>query len=340
MRRILALGFFTVALVVMPAASPAFACDCGGLVPPPNNEATIAGERAILSLDDGVQTTQLLLGTASTSASAGLIIPTPSPATVSLGELDDFDAIETAMLPRPSYVEDWWGVHALVAAARNENPEIPRVIDHVELGPLEATTLAASDASGLLKWLRTNDFALPSGATALLKPYVTAGWSFVAIKLSSDVELTGTLDPIQLSFESDTLVYPARLFQGYTEPHSLRLYVVDDSRVDLVKSANAAVPQPINAAQKVVWAANLREGEPHAGKFLTVFDVRFDTPETQATSDIYFAESKANDEVVSTVTVVRPMTLLGVPFGTVLVGTGVIALLALAGFFIARMRVR
>lgn len=341
MRRILALGFMTVALLAVPVASPAFACDCGGIVPPPNNEAAIVGERAIVSLEDGVQTTELLLDVTSTAAQAGLIIPTPSPATVSVGNLSDFDAIETAMLPRAEYVEDWWGVHTVVSAVRDNNPTIPVVLDRVELGPIDATTLKAKDSKGLLRWLRDNDFALPSGATDLLEPYVAAGWSFVAVKLSSDGNLTGTLDPVTVSFETEKLVYPARLFQGYTEPHSLRLYVLDEGRVDLVEAGEKeAFGEPINAAQKVVWAAKLLPGEPDEGKFLTVFDVRFDYPETQATSDIYFAPAKANDEVVTTTTVVQPMTLLGVPFGSVLVGSAVLALLALSGFFIARMRVR
>jgi hypothetical protein len=299
------------------------------------------GERAIISVVDGIQTTDLLLETTSTSATAGLIFPTPTPATVSLGDLDDFDAIESAMLPRPSYVDDWWGIDAIVAEVSRDDQSIPVVLNHVELGDIEATTLAASDSQGLLTWLRTNDFALSSATSALLAPYVKAGWSFVAVKLTSDKDLEGTLDPVRVSFETDSLVYPIRLIQGYTEPHSLRLYVIDDHRVELVREAEKGKsPQPINAAQKVTWAATLRSGEPQAGRFLTVFDVRFDDPDQQASSDIYFAPAKANDEVVSTVTVVKPMTLLGVPFGTVLVGSAALALLALLGFFVTRMRVR
>ncbi|MGV8969015.1 MAG: DUF2330 domain-containing protein [Microbacteriaceae bacterium] len=341
MRRILALGIFTVALVAFPVAAPAFACECGGVVQPTNGEVSVDGERAILSLVDGIQTTELLMEISSTSANVGLIVPTPTPATVELGDLRDFDAIESAMLPRPVYVEDWWGIDAVVSAVRNDNPTIPTVLDRVQLGPLEATTLAASDTQGLLSWLVANDFTLPETAQSLLQPYVTAGWSFVAIKLSSASALDGTLDPVRISFATEELVYPTRLFQSYTKAHSVRLYVVGDDRVELAGAPSTdSKAKAINAAQKTVWAAQLLDGEPQSGRFLTVFDVTFDDPPKQATSDIYFPKAKANDEVVSSITVVRPMTLLGVPFGTVLVGSAIVALLALIGFFVARVRVR
>jgi hypothetical protein len=345
MRRILALGLVTLAVVAMPVASPAFACDCGGIAPPPNGTVSIAAERAIVSLKDGIQTTDLLLDVTSTSTESGLIVPTPTPATVSSGALSDFDEVERAILPRPSYEEDWWGVDTIVSAVRDARMTIPVVSQHVKLGPIEATTLSASDTAGLQSWLVANNFVLPNGAAELLRPYVTAGWSFVAIKLSADGALSGTLDPVRLTFETSELVYPARLYQGYTEPHSVRLYVIDDNRVDVVRSAEPdaepdAARKPINAAQKVVWAARLLAGEPQTGRFLTVFDIRFDSPATQASSDLYFARSKANDEVISSAVVVKTMTLLGVPFGTVLVGSAVLALLALTSFFIWRMRVR
>jgi len=311
------------------------------MAPPLNGEVSIAGERAIVSLKDGIQTTDLLLDVASSSTESGLIVPTPTPATVSSGELSDFDDVERAILPRPNYEEDWWGVDTVVSAVRDERKTIPVVAKHVKLGPLEATTLAASDSAGLQSWLVENNFVLPSGAAELFQPYVKAGWSFVAIKLSGDGALSGTLDPVRLTFETSELVYPVRLYQGYTEPHSVRLYVIDDNRVDVVRLTEPdAEPKPINAAQKVIWAARLLTGEPQAGRFLTVFDIRFDSPATQATSDIYFAKSKANDESISIVTVVTPMTLLGGPRGTVIISSDVLALMALLGVFIARMRVR
>ena len=341
MRRILALGFLTVALIVVPSGTPAFACDCGGLLPSPNSEASVQGERAILSLRDGIQTTQLLLDVASDASIAGLIIPTPSPATVSIGQLSDFDAIESAMLPRPRYVEDWWGVHSIVNAVRNSDPKIPVVLDRVTLGPIQSTTVAASDSEALVSWLTTNNVVLPEGSATLLEPYVTQGWSFVLLTLSSSGELDGTLEPITVTFATDDLVYPARLFQNYSKPHSVRLYVVGDDRVEPVRShEDDAEPTPIDAAQQTVWAAKLLPGEVESGKFLTVLDVRFDVPARQAVTDIYFADAKANDEVTANYTVVRPMTLLGIPFGTVLVGSALIALIVLSFVFLSRMRVR
>jgi hypothetical protein len=298
----------------------------------------MVSERAIISLVDGVQETELLLTLTGTAGNAALIIPTPTPATLTAGSLDRFDELERQMLPRPRYVEDWWGVEAIMSAVTKKPSTIPVVLDRVELGPLEAVTLAASDTRGLTAWLGSNGYEAPQGSAAILKPYVAAGWSFVVVKLSTAGVLDGTIDPLRLTFETDSLVFPTRLFQGSATEQSLRLYVLAEHRGELVKAGTES--SRLNAAEKLVWAGRLPRAAPHDGQFLTVFDVRYDNPEFQATADIGVVSAARDTEVVSTVDVVRIKSLLGVPFGTVLVGTGVIALLMLLSVFFLRMRVR
>lgn len=325
--------------LLVATASPALACDCGaGLVPPAEFDTALISERAILRVVDGIQETELLLTLTGTADNAALIIPTPTPATVSAGSLDRFDELERQMLPRPRYVEDWWGVEAISAAVTKKTSVIPVVVNRVELGPLEAVTLAARNARGLATWLGANGYEVPQGSAAILKPYVAAGWSFVVLKLSTAGVLDGTIDPIRLTFKTDAMVFPTRLLQGSNTEQSVRLYVLGEHRAELVRAGTKS--SRLNAAEKLVWAGRLPISEPHGGAFMTVFDVRYDNPEFQATADIGVVSAESDAEVVSTVNVVRTKSLLGIPFGTVLVGTGAIALLMLVSVFALRMRVR
>jgi hypothetical protein len=298
----------------------------------------MVSERAIVSLNDGIQQTDLLINLSGTSANAGLIIPTPTPATVTPGSLTSFDDVERAMLPRAVAVEDWWGFKAMKSALEDQPATIPQILDRVQLGPIEALTLAASDAPGLSTWLTENGFTAPEGSAAILEPYVRAGWSFVVVKLSAPELLNGTIDPIRLTFATDAIVFPTRLLQGYTTEQSIRLYVVGHNRVQLVSAGTETAT--IDAAQRLIWAGQLSSVDTQLGRFMTVFDIRYDNPEIQATTDIGVMKAVSDEEVVTTVTVVKTINLLGVPFGSVLVGAGILALLLLIGTFVVRIRVR
>src|SRR5690606_29712874 len=106
-------------------------------------------------------------------------------------------------------VYDWWSVPGDGGASAGSAP--PEVLERVQLGPVEAVTLAASDASGLADWLDGNGFALSPEVAALLDGYVERGWFFVALRLTGDAPLDGGLDPLRFRFESDSLVYPLEL---------------------------------------------------------------------------------------------------------------------------------
>jgi len=332
-------------------AAPALACECGaGLVAPLDSEVSLVSQRAIVSLHNGVQQTDLLIKLTGTATSAGLIIPTPSPARVSVGSLKSFDDVERAMLPKARYVDDWWGVDAVTATVENRNPSIPVVLDRVRLGPLEAVSVTADDATGLSSWLRDNGFSASEGSAAILQPYIDSGWSFVAVKLTTSDVLTGTLDPIRLKFETDKIVFPTRMLQGSSAVQSLRLYVVDDHRVSL--AIDGRENGQLNAAQKVVWAGPVSmlsspvssksstKPSPRPETFMTVFEIRYDNPTVQATTDIGVIQAPNDEQVARTVTVVKTMSLLGIPFGSVLVGTGLIALAMLMATLMIRLRAR
>jgi hypothetical protein len=66
--------------------------------------------------------------------------------------------------------------------------------------------------------------------TALLPDYIDRGWYFVAVKLTGETPLSGNIDPIQITFPSEALVYPMTLSRAATTAQFVRLYVFDEHR--------------------------------------------------------------------------------------------------------------
>lgn len=294
-----------------------------------------------MSLKDGVQTIDLLLDVESELEDSGLIIPTPTPATLSEGDRTLFSTLEATIAPRPIYVDDWWGFGSI---ANGTTATGVRVLDSVAIGPVEATTLSASNTRGLNDWLTDNGYSLSSDTRKELPYYVSEGWSFVAVKLTSvsSSSLSGTIDPIRVTFETPELVYPMRLAAAATEAQSLRLYILDSQKMDVTKAVERTKDAgPLNAARTSVWAGPVSDPTlTRLGSYLTVIDLKFDIPETQIATDISIVESTSNADLIPTVQVVRPIAVLGVPLGSLIVVWSLAGLLLLFGALVARTRTR
>jgi len=312
------------------------ACGCGGLAVGPNSEVTVEGETAIVSYADGVEQIDLSLELLAQTGDTGLVFPTPQPATVTKGDSAEFEAVTAAIAPRPAYVDDWWG---FATASGGGDGAAPEIISHVTLGPIEATTLKASDAAGLTKWLKQNDYQLSGAAKKELKFYIAQKWSFVAIKLSSSDVLAGELEPVRLTFETQSFVYPMRLSAAAKTPQNVRLYILSDQRADVERFARGG--GQLNAARNTVWAGTVTDPVlTPRGSFLTVLDLVYDNPKLQVTTDIRIIPSASNDEVIPVIEVIRPIALLGVPVGSLVVGWALVGLLILFGALVARTRTR
>ena len=67
-------------------AAPAQACACGGVVDQPGGDTSVSSERAVVVWDGKQETIMLRLSTRSEAVNAGLLVPTPTPANVELGD--------------------------------------------------------------------------------------------------------------------------------------------------------------------------------------------------------------------------------------------------------------
>jgi hypothetical protein len=190
MRRFWAVAVASVLLTLTAAAAPANACGCGAVVSAPGTVVEVTSESAIVSLKDGVETIVLSLGVDSPIANGGLIVPTPTPATIAPGDPALFDALHSQTAPRERIVED-------------------------------------TDTDGLSRWLTDNGFELTGETAGQLQQYIDKKWQFVAVKLTSSEGADGTLldgmlDPIQISFPSQSLQYPLGMAKAATSEQALR----------------------------------------------------------------------------------------------------------------------
>lgn len=336
MRRAVAIGILSVILVGTSAVSPAVACGCGGVVGPPESAVSVSNERAIIHWDGKRETIELMVDMASDSDSAAMIVPTPLPAEVSQGDARTFELLESVIVPTKRVETDWWGLGYLLPDPPMAEPDR---FTRVRVGPLEATTIAASDRAGLDTWLAANGFEISESLAEGLAGYAEVGWSLTAIKLTSEEALEGHVDPIRLSFNTERLVYPMQLARTETTPQSVRLYVFDKQRTGVSKANSPTLD--LNASVNVLWA-----GEPEdrrlleLGAYLTVFDIHYDDPAKQATGDIGVIYSQSENDVRPETVHYRMITLLGFPLGTLIVVWAVLGLTLTLGHLVGRRRAR
>ena len=336
MRRLVVMGVLCALFVGTAAASPAFACGCGVVLAPDGATVDALNERALVYWDGEKEAIDLLLDVKSESLNLGMILPTPLPALVSEGDARIFDTVQNTVAPVRRVETDWWGLGYLFPAAQ---PEDVVVLDRVQVGPIETTTIAASDTGGLNTWLAANGYSISEKSIKALASYVERGWSFTVLRLTSDDVVNGQLEPIRLTFETNRLVYPTRIAAVETVAQSMRVYVFDKQRVTVAKANSPTVA--IEGDVTVAWAGKVTDGRLAAmGAYLTVFDIRYSDPKKQATSDLTFVYSVSDNDVKPETVHYRMITLLGIPVGTLIIGWALIGVAIATAHVVGRRRAR
>ncbi len=300
-------------------ATPASACACGGVVSS-DPGAFVADETALVSWDGKHTSILLRLGLQSAATDAALVFPTPAPAQVSAGSNATFDALERAAAPQVVTERRWFSTEDMESAG--SGPGAPLVLDRVELGPIEATTLQGGDLPGLQKWLSDNDYELAPKVSAALAPYVAERWSFVAIRLTGSEKLDGALDPVRMDFDSDRFVYPMRMSAAAEKPQRARIYTLSDRRVELRDTKNLVVRTTFAGPASV---------DGYAGTYLTATSVFVGQPST-IDADFEFVSATSSSDYRETVYRTEDVRILGLMAGPVLVFAGAVLALGAVVF--------
>ncbi|MFE6924100.1 DUF2330 domain-containing protein [Nocardia sp. NPDC057663] len=321
------------------AVTPATACACGGVVSG-GNSARVDSETAVLGWDGTRETVLMRLGMQFDGADAALIVPTPTPATVSAGSSTSFS--ELSRLTAPEVVKEyhWFGSDYDGATSGAGPGSGPDVLGQVQLGPLEATTLRGGDLTGVREWLDANGYQLRPEVSATLDPYLREGWSFVAMRLTSAKPLSGELDPVRLTFDSDRLVYPMRMSAAATRPQSVHLYVFSDHRVARIDADTATQSTITEFASPISELTDPDLKALAAGKnYLTELSVSIPQPST-ITSDFTLAAASKDDTVRDRVVSREYVEILGFPAGYVLIIAGLSVIGVIAGAVLRRRSAR
>lgn len=330
-RTVLALLLVSILGVVV--APPARACACGGFVAGDGERVAANAEYAVLTWDGTTERLLLSMNTLTSASDAALLLPTPAPAEAALAESTVFTELNELTKPETVVRYRWWpdlGGAETGGAPGSAGGAPVTVLETKQLGDLEVTTLAATDAQALTDWLNRHGYAMRDDLAAALTPYVTDGWYYTAIRLRTDAaDLSGALQPLDLTFATDELVYPMRLSAAADSSQFVRTYVFAEHRMERTDPSAENGRLQVRFAGRVDPAAltspalvSIASQRP----YLTAFDQYFFDPGEQIVSDFTFGRAATDDPYRERTYVVRMRTILGIPAGPALVGLGVLTL--------------
>ncbi|MBB2892335.1 DUF2330 domain-containing protein [Flexivirga oryzae] len=304
---------FLATIGLIAVTPPASACACGGVVNPPGETTAVTQETALITRHGGQETIVMSLSARSDATKAGLLVPTPKPATPALADRSVFTDLSEQTTPRQRTRHHLFGPPVLFggtddssangAAPQSAAPTGVHVLSAVDLGPLRAVSLTAGNAGDLHTWLDKHGFVMSRRFEALVTPYLDKGWAFTAMTLTpKGKSLSGDLPPVSLRFASDKLVYPMRMSRGAKETQRVTTYVLADHRVARTDPTARQGDLRTTYADRVDTSKltsptlqQLAVGEP----WLTEMSQVFDDPGAQVRSDFTFTSAAHDTPVVS-----------------------------------------
>ncbi|MFE0375665.1 DUF2330 domain-containing protein [Streptomyces inhibens] len=356
-RRALVVVLMLLAVQLVSLARPAYACGCGAMVHDPKTIMAVHRETSVVRWDGKTEQIVMSLTVDGTAPDAAWIMPVPHRATVKLGDPELFDRLTSLTAPAVEQRHyfwprsgDWPFKHTSDGAAAPP-PAAGRpgvgVVGRERLGPFDVARLTATDPAALRNWLKANGFQLPAALAAELRPYVAQRWEYVAIRLApagADRRLTGTLDPLRLSFASDRLVYPMRLSRLAKTPQSLGLYVLAAHRMEPRGAIGGARPEVFFAgrihpegALRDLDGTNGRKGT--GSTFLTAIDQSFPQPQ-HITGDHELLRAPEDTPFRRVTYTYSLLVVGGVPVWVLTVGGTLLLLVAAAALVIGLRRRR
>ncbi|WP_176611458.1 DUF2330 domain-containing protein [Actinomadura sp. WMMB 499] len=325
-------------------AQPAWACGCGAMIA--DSSVRISEETSIVRYDAAARTEEIVmrLSAESEAKDAAWLFPTPSEATVELGERGWFEELDELTEPRVVTRKVWFpdlgfGSGSDAGSAPAAGGGAVRVLGERDLGPFRVATLDASAPDALTGWLTDNGYRLSPDLEDALGPYVEQGWKYVAVKLRPDSgeALTGELAPLRVSFSSAELVYPMRLSRLADDPQRLHLYVLGDHRVEQTTGPSMRLAFAGRVTPEQVDSPRLRRflGD---GLFMTeLTDARIDPEEIDDDYRFTATDDEPYRQVIHRQEVVR---FLGMPAGWLIVFAAGALTVALGIALLVRRRTR
>ena len=116
------------------------------------------------------------------------------------------------------------------------------------VGEYDIVILSASESTGLDRWLRKHEYAIPAGAEPLLRPYIEQGMKFFVAKVDpKKVRFENgmaTLSPLRFHYDSPEFALPIRL--GLANSNGAQDLIVNilapNTRYEVANYPNVTIP--------------------------------------------------------------------------------------------------
>ena len=211
------------------SATPAFAD--GALFPDTARDLDQPAQMAIIDYDDGRQDLILQVKYEGDADEFAWVIPVPSYPDVDVSDAERFRSLAelTAV-----WVEAGGDLFSCTIGDGGEK-QLVDVWEEDTVGIYHYAVLSAEDPSALIDWLNTNGYIFPENGQEIIDHYIAKEWYFVAIKINPGEEAEGlaegTIQPLKLSFNTDTMLYPLKITSLSSRKCEVLLYIIADQRV-------------------------------------------------------------------------------------------------------------
>ncbi len=157
----------------------------------------------------------------------------------------------------------WAGSFDAGASANNatsENSEPPAVVVEAQFkeGEYNIAILSATESTALETYLKENDYAVPTGASAYYQPYIDAGMYFFVAKVDPaevtfDADGNAVLSPLRFSYDTADFSLPIRLgMLNSSGKQDLLIYILAyEQRYDVANYPSTTIPTNIEVAEAV-----------------------------------------------------------------------------------------
>jgi hypothetical protein len=253
------------AVVLSATSARAF---CGFYIKDSDTRLTSRASRVVL-LRDGTTTVLSMQSTyEGPPEDFALIVPVPSPIrredvrTLDRGVFDRIDELTSPRLveywqERPICSDGMAGGFGYGTGYGGVGGTV-RVEARFAVGEYDVVVLSASESTALERWLRSEGYRLPAGASDALRPYLEQGFRFFAARVDAarvhfDRDGRALLSPLRIRYSSESFVLPVRLgMLSSPGTQDLIVYVLSrDGRYEVANRPNVFVPTNLEVSGAV-----------------------------------------------------------------------------------------
>lgn len=236
------------AMLLLLAAAPAPVHACGGLFCNRVEPVLQSAERVVFGIGDGQVEMHVQIAFEGSASDFAWIVPVPEVPELLLSTEQLFSVLDEATAPtfllrrelsgcqdRGGDDDDsYWDCNTAQGDTGCNFYSAPEtgvtIVAESQVGPYDTVVLQGDSAEAVLDWLQERDYALPDDLEDTLAPYVSAGSSFVALRLRNGMDL-GDLQPLALRYPGTAASIPIQLTAVAATPDMrVHAYVLGDQR--------------------------------------------------------------------------------------------------------------